>query len=251
MEQKTDWKKYVFVLIITVAIFATTFYISAYFNNLRTAEMRAVENKISLDLLSSETQFSLLAEASCKDIGKSSILSKEINTLAEKLSYMEEKFGATNEEVLGLKKYYSLLEIKDYLLMKRVSEKCGVTPISILYFYSNAGDCPLCEKTGYVLTYLNQQYPQIRVYSFDYNLDLSAVQTLISVFKVKNTLPAIIVGEDVHYGLSTLDEFEKAMPKLKELEKQKAAEEAAALTLKQVQGDMGQGDNSEKVGDKK
>ena len=185
--------------------------------------MRAIESKISLDLLSSETQFSLLAESSCKDIGKASVLSTEINALAEKLSYMEQKFGTQNEEVLSLKKYYSLLEIKDYLLMKRVSEKCGTTPISILYFYSNAGDCALCEKTGYVLTYLSQQYPQIRVYSFDYNIDLSAVKTLIAMFKVKNTLPAIVVNDDVHYGLSTLEEFEKAIPKLKDLEKQKAA----------------------------
>ncbi|MFH0814910.1 MAG: hypothetical protein V1902_02415 [Candidatus Falkowbacteria bacterium] len=218
-----DWKKYVFVLIITIAIFATSFYISAYFNNKRVAEMRAIENKISLDLLSSETQFALLSEASCKDIGKASVLSTEINTLAEKLSYMEEKFGKQNEEVLGLKMYYSLLEIKDYLLMKRVSTKCGVAPISMLYFYSNAGDCALCEQTGYVLTYLTQQHPQVRVYSFDYNIDLSAVKTLIAMFKVKNTLPAVVIGEDVHYGVSDLAGFEKLIPSLKEVEKKTPA----------------------------
>ena len=210
-----DWKKYVLVLFITVAIFATALYVSNRLNDRRIDEIRSIGDQISIDILSSETQFSLLAESSCKDVAGQSILSKEINSLAEKLSYTEEKLGSDNSEVAQLKRYYSLLEIKDYLLMKKVSSKCGVKPITVLYFYSNSGDCPECERAGYVLTSLRQSYPDLRVYSFDYHLNLSALRTLISIFNIQPKLPAIMIGDDTFYGFTSLEEIETKVPELK------------------------------------
>ncbi len=211
-----DWKKYAFVFILAAAIFATVFWVNALFNRWRITDIRSIGDQIAVDILSSETQFSLLAESSCHDLG-TSVLSTEINALASKLSYAEENLGSNNPEVIALKRYYSLLQIKDYLLMKKISEKCGTKPIVILYFYSNAGDCPLCERTGYILTYLREQYPDLRVYSFDYHLDLSALRTLISMFKIENRLPTIMVNDKVHYNLASLEEIEKVVPELKKL----------------------------------
>lgn len=210
-----DWKKYLLVLVITVAIFGTALYISNRLNDRRIDEIRSIGDQISIDILSSETQFSLLAESSCKDLAGQSILSKEINSLAEKLSYTEDKLGSDNSEVIELKRYYSLLEIKDYLLMKKVTSQCGVKPITVLYFYSNSGDCSECEKAGYVLTSLRQKYPDLRVYSFDYNLNLSALRTLISIFKIEDRLPAIMIGDKVFYGFTPLEDIESAIPELK------------------------------------
>jgi hypothetical protein len=45
---------------------------------------------------------------------------------------------------------------------------------------------------GYVLTALRNKYPDLRVYSFDYHFDLGAIETLKSIFKVKDQLPALI-----------------------------------------------------------
>ncbi|MFZ2523265.1 MAG: hypothetical protein WAW92_02650, partial [Minisyncoccia bacterium] len=112
--------------------------------------------------------------------------------------------------------YYSLLEIKDYLLMIKISEKCKKTPISIIYFYSTDDKCPDCEKEGYVLTHLRETYPDLRVYSFDYNIDVSAVKTLIAVNKIKNELPALIIKDKVYYGFKNVEELEKAIPELRE-----------------------------------
>ncbi len=224
-----DWKKYTFVFLLAAAIFATVFWVSALFNNWRVADIRSIGDQIAVDILSSETQFSLLEESSCQDLG-TSVLSTEINALASKLSYAEENLGSNNLEVVGLKRYYSLLQIKDYLLMKKISEKCGTKPVVVLYFYSNAGDCPLCERTGYILTYLREQYPDLRVYSFDYHLDLSALRTLVSMFKIENKLPALIVNEKVYYNLSSLEEIEKAVPELKKL---KTATSTTATTSKE------------------
>lgn len=177
-----------------------------------------------MDILSSETQFALLKEFSCKSIDHSTAFSEELNNLAQKLSYMEENLGTNNPEVISLKKYYSLLQVKDYLLVKQVKEKCGVKPITIIYFYSNAGDCDDCVKEGYVLTKLRQEFPELRIYSFDYNLDLSVVKTMKSIYGVRNTLPALNIWDENYYGFKSAEDIEKIIPQLKRI---RAAQEKA------------------------
>lgn len=213
--KKSNWKNYLFAFFITAIIFSTALFFNNYFNQKRITEIRTIHDKIAIDILSSEINFSLLAETTCKS-NSDSILSNELNTLAEKLSYMENNLGIFDPQVLELKKYYSLLEIKDYLLMKRVNEKCGFKPIVIFYFYSNKGDCDECAKIGYVLTHLGEKYPQLRIYSFDFNLDLSAINTLIAINGIKNELPAIMVDNKVYYGFKDIEEIEKLLPELKQ-----------------------------------
>lgn len=223
--EPNDWKKYVIVLFITLTIFGTGLWFSNYLNNKKINQLKNIESKISLDLMSSEVQFSLLQEQSCKDVS-GTILSSELNSLADKISYSENNIGVNDTDVVSLKKYYSLLEIKDYLLMKKMRERCGEKSIFILYFYKN-DNCDDCTKQGYVLTALREKYPELRVYSFDYNLDLSAIKTMISIYKVQDNLPAIVINGKVYNGMKTLEEIEKTFP---ELENIKAPEVKAKST---------------------
>ncbi len=226
MDKNIDYKKYLFSFLITSAIFITAIYLSNYFGQKKIEEIRNIQDKISIDILSSETQFALLEESSCEDFGTGS-LSKELSELETKLSYTENQRGADDPEVQTLKKYYSLLEIKDYLLMNKISEKCKKTPLSIIYFYSNSENCKECEDEGYVLTRLREIYPELRVYSFDYDMDLSAIKTLISIYKVKNELPALVIKNKVHYGFKNIEDIEEIMP---ELAKIKALNNQATTT---------------------
>jgi hypothetical protein len=215
-------KKYISVLTITIAIFGMAILVSSMLSERKLAELREIQNQVTQDILASETQFALLEETSCKDIGKS-FLSQELGTLGERLAYAENQ-GFNDSEVGSLRRNYSLLQIKDYLLMKRVTEKCGTSPVFILYFYSNEGDCDDCQKMGYVLTALQEKYPSIRIYSFDYNLDLEAVQTLIRIYKVEPRLPAIIINSDPYYGFRTLDHVETNVPAINRLSAEIEAE---------------------------
>lgn len=210
-------KKYIYAFLITAVIFGTAIYASDKLGNKKLAEVRDIEDKLALDILSSETQFSLLEETQCKDI-KNTYLSKEVGNLAERLSIAETENPKDDPEVINLKRYYSLLEIKDYLLMKKITDKCGTKPTFILYFYSNQGDCEECTKAGYVLTALHDKYPDLRIYSFDYNLDLEAIKTLTSIYKVENRLPALIVNGDTYYGFRSLSELESTVPAIRRLQ---------------------------------
>lgn len=215
-ERSAQWRSYIVALAITGLIFATAFYASNYFNERRVADIRAAQDDISTDILSIETQFDLLQEHSCDDVAENTILPSVLSSLGSQLSYMEAQ-SPTSIEVTRLKRLYSLLEIKDYLLMKQIAAKCKLKPVFILYFYSNKGGCKDCEKQGYVLTALAEKYPQLRIYSFDYDLDVSALQTLIGTDDVENKLPALLINGQSYYGFQTVQDIEKIQPQLANL----------------------------------
>lgn len=217
-DHTVSWRLYAAAFGITVLLFVTAFGASTLFSEYRVADVRAAQDDISTDILSIETQFDLLQEHSCTDVGENTILPSALSSLGNQLSYMEAQGTGTSEEVLRLKRLYSLLEIKDYLLMKQLSSRCGLKPVFILYFYSNKGDCTECEAQGYVLTSLAQKYPQLRIYSFDYNLDVSALQSLISIDDVEPKLPALRISGKSYYGLQKVSDVEKILPELAKLQ---------------------------------
>lgn len=204
--------KYIVTFLITAVLFTTAFYTSNFFNNKKTADIKAIEDQIAIDLLSSETQFDILKQSSCNQLDDS-ILADELDKLGGRLNSMESQIGSNNAEVIRLKKYYSILQIKDYLLMSTYGKECHTKPVSIVYFYANT-DCQDCKKQGYVLTYLRDTYPGLRTYSFDYNLDLSAVKTLISLNKIPSTLPALIINNKTYTGFMSTEAIEKIIKPL-------------------------------------
>lgn len=228
-----DSRKYIVAFLITAVIFGTAIYVSNLISQKKLEDVRTIESRVALDILSSETQFSLLEETSCKNIGPG-FLSEELGLLGEKLAYGENQTEFDSNNLEYLKRSYFLLEIKDYLLMKRLTEKCGIKPTFILYFYSTQNLCEDCEKMGYVLTALRDKYPDLRVYSFDYHIDIGAINTLVSIYKVKSDLPALIINGLTYYGFRSIDELEANVPALKELKGRAEAIERASTSTKET-----------------
>jgi hypothetical protein len=230
MNQKFDWKSALIALGITLGIFLTVVVLSRYITSQKLASVRDAQDSVAIDIMSSETEFSLLSELSCKSLGTST-LTQELNDMAAKIDYSENNIGTNTADVIKLKDYYTLLEIKDSLLMKKISEQCGKKITSILYVYTTAANCSECANQGYVLTALREKYPDLRVYSFDYNLDLSALHALLSIYNIKDTaLPAIIVDGQVYTGFHALPDIEKLIPGVVKAQQDK--EKAAATPVK-------------------
>ncbi len=208
-----DTRKYIFTLVITTAIFATAFFASTFFSNKRVESVKSIQDNITVSILSSETQFDLLKEVSCKNVNDS-MLSSELSVLGDKLSRTESERGVDDKDVIYLKKYYSLLQVKDYILSKKLADKCGALkkPVFIIYFYSNKEDCSDCQKEGYVLTRLKEKYPELRVYSFDYNLDLSVIDSLKAIHQVKSVFPVLVIEDKTYAGFKSIEELEALLP---------------------------------------
>jgi thiol-disulfide isomerase/thioredoxin len=208
-----DIRKYIFTFVLTATLFITAFFASSFFSEKRVENVKEIQDNIAIDILSLETQFDLLKEVSCSNVNDS-MLSPQLSEIGDKLSRTENDRGSDDADVVYLKKYYSLLEVKDYLLSKQLVAKCGTAkkPVFIIYFYSNKGDCPDCEKEGYVLTRLKEKYPDLRVYSFDYNLDLAAVDSMKRIYKISANLPALVIEDKTHIGFKSVDDLEKLLP---------------------------------------
>ncbi|HEY0948541.1 MAG TPA: hypothetical protein VGE53_03645 [Candidatus Paceibacterota bacterium] len=200
-------------LAITVAIFGTIVAAINHLDRQRIAELDAIQAQLATDTLSIETQFALLEDAPCEDLSVGTDLTQEVSLLGDRLGATESRLGSDNPEVIRIKKQYTLLQIRDYLLTKRIADTCDVEPVTALYFYSNEpGACESCDRASYALSYLRQTYPGLRVYSFDYNLDLGALKTLIAVEKIDERFPAFVIEGERSYGFEDLETFEERFP---------------------------------------
>lgn len=213
-KDKQPFIKYLVVFIITLFVFVIASYLSDFFTNKKIGDIKAVQDKIFIDLLSSETQFSLLQEIPC-NTDSDSIVSPEMNELSQKLASSEHNSSISTEELTNLKKYYTILEIKDYLLTKKISQRCSTKNEFILYFYDK-NNCQDCTKQDYILDDLRNKYPQLRVYLFDTELDLSALRSMVSIYKPeKDSTSWLVINGKVYTGLKSIEDIEKILPGLK------------------------------------
>lgn len=217
-ERNIDWQKYLIVFCITALLFVLAGYLSNHFSNKKISELQTIQDKIAIDILSSETQFSLLSDLSCKNVS-GSLLSGELEDLGHKLEWSDQNLD-DDDTLLYLKNYYFLLEIKDYLLMKKISERCRTKAAFVLYFYTTKENCDECDKQGLVLSTLREKYPELRVYSFDFSTALSAVRAMTDIYKIKdNQIPALVIEGDVLTGFRGIEELDSILTrsfKLKE-----------------------------------
>lgn len=200
-------------LIITILLIGTVVWAISYLNKQRIEQLSEIQNRLATDTLSVETQFALLEEASCENLTEGNTFSREVSDLGDRLAAAESQLGSTNEQVIQLKRQYTLLQIRDYLLTKRLAETCDVEPTVVLYFYSNKpGSCEDCDRAAFALSHLHNENPALRVYSFDYDLELGALETLKSVEKIRPEFPAFVIDGKQSYGFTTLDDFKFLFP---------------------------------------
>ncbi len=211
-EKRINWKKYLLVFLITTIIFASGFYLSSVIVGRKIETITKLQQGLSIDILSLETQFSVLTNASCDKLNEST-LTQELYDISQKLVSVENDLGENNTDYLLLKKYYSILEIKHWLLLQKTAKVCKTNLLSIIYFYSDTKNCSTCADQGYILTALREKYPALRVYSFDYNLSLAPLESIKSIYKLKNDLPILVIGDDVYYGFKNTPDLEAILKK--------------------------------------
>lgn len=207
-----DTKRYLLAFFITVALFASGFFTSTFFSNKKLEEVKRVQDTIAIDILSNETQFDLLREVSCTNLS-SSVLSNELNDIGEKLTYTQSLEKKESDDVAYLRKYYALLQVKDYLLSKRLGEKCtSKKPVFIMYFYTSKETCDECTKMSSTLSALKRKYPDLRIYSFDYYLPVSTVDTIKKIYQVPEVFPSLVIEEKLYTSMLSFEEIDELLP---------------------------------------
>lgn len=202
-------KLYIAAFVFTAIIFAGAVVASSYLNQRKTDELKAEEDQITVAILSSETQVDLLKSDSCESYNDTTLRSS-LNNLATQLNYMESQVGDSDPDVFRLKRYFALLEVRDYLLENQMSNECqtGITPI--LYFYSDQ-NCSQCQTEGYIVGALEQQYSSIQTFTFDYNLDMTAVKNAIRLPPLPPVPPLFIISGKAYGPFTSLSDADNVI----------------------------------------
>lgn len=202
------YKRYIIAFIVTLSLFALAFYLSQQLASRKVDQIRMIQDKISTDILSTETRFILLGSSSCKNLETNdefeTSLSGELSEMARRVKFMESQLGYNDENVLLIKNQYALMQIKDYVLQKQLADRCGEKIKTVLYFHSL--ECDDCKEQSIVLDEIHDKYPNVRIYWFDADSSTPALGTLRSMFKVTQT-PTIIIEDKKYEGLQTLEKL--------------------------------------------
>jgi len=148
------------------------------------------------------------------------ILVSVINEMQDKLAYfwsklptkleVYEKYSEIQPDYVKLKRDYTLLSIRVWLLSLNVKEKCGEDIIPALYFYSK--DCDKCIDQSYVLDSIKKEHPNFSAFIVDYNLDESIVKVIINVWNVTK-VPSFIIGDKLYSGYQDLTRMKEIISK--------------------------------------
>ncbi len=210
MDRKVISKtKYLAIFATTTLIFIIGLLIGSYITNIKLEKLERLEQDLRVDTLALEIEYLLVSENPCNAANTSS-LTDELYNVGIKLDFMENSLGEKDERVRALKEYYSLLEIRHWLFIKKTNKECQNSLIPILYFYSNKGDCPKCQEQGFVLNYIRKKHPNARVYSFDININNSAVNTIKTLYNIDQA-PSIIVNDSKYIGFMDSNVIEQTI----------------------------------------
>jgi thiol-disulfide isomerase/thioredoxin len=207
MKRNISYKNVIIAFLLTIIVFALGVSIGNYSVGRKYNELSSFISDLRLQTMSMELQFSLLSEDPCNAMN-SNYLERELSILNNRLDYLEQLYGNKDPEIIQMKKYYSLLQIRHWLLFSKAQDTCDSNLGLILYFYSN-DYCPDCNAQGNVLTSFRNKYSdEIKVYAFDVDLDDFAVSTLVEMYDISQ-VPTIIYNDDYLPGLTNMQKLEE------------------------------------------
>ena len=209
MRQKISKTKYLAVFATTTLIFVIGLIIGNQISAIKLENIDELSENLKIDTMAIELQYLLVSEEPCKTFN-STPLTEELYEIGTKLDYMENRLGNDNPSVLQMKEYYSMLELRHWLFVKKTKKECEINRTYILYFYSNEGDCQTCEEQGYVLSYLHKKYPEMNIYSFDINIDNVALNTIKRAYNVV-TAPTLLINDKNYEGFMSARKIEETI----------------------------------------
>lgn len=205
--QKPDKGKYLAVFAITTLIFIVGILIGNYYSSQKLKQIDNIGQELKTDTVAMELQYDLIAEDPCSYINNTP-LAEELYEMSSKLDYMENRLGEDDRNVLDLKEYYSLLELRHWLFMQKTIKECNQTSALILYFYNNEEDCKDCKEQGFILTWLRRNYANVYIYSFDYSIENAALETVKRLYDVEGT-PAVVIDKVTYNKFLSKRELEQ------------------------------------------
>ncbi len=135
---------------------------------------------------------------------------KRLSSLSDELWKMGKILGAQDaKQKLGeenynfLKRKYHLMQIRTYVLDKKLQQDCGIKTNIILFYFKQ--DDTLSEQQGKILDELVEQYP-LHVFAIEYQYS-KELEFLEDYYEIKNTPTLVVNFEKALPGLNTKEQL--------------------------------------------
>jgi hypothetical protein len=178
MKRNIDWSKVLLAFLITVFLFNVGVLLGYFGSKIIEGSSISIIQSTNNEISNLETLNLLEQNYPCSS-STLDVATERLAYMSDLIDSMEDQRGKTNSDVIELKKIYSIVEIRHMLLLKQRAENCGVNYSIVIYFYSNENECKDdTNRISFILTYLRNKFSNLRVYSYDINLNNDAVQIL-------------------------------------------------------------------------
>src|SRR3989344_2696942 len=192
-------KRYIIAFLLATGIFSIGLLLGITLTSAKLSEVEKLQIEFRNRLINLEME-DLLTEGKICQFSDVDDLVDELNKIGETLTSIEDDPGTNRDELVALKEYYSLLEIRHMVYMQKFNEQCGKKLSIILYFYSNDDEkCVDCASQGYILSYIRNKYSNVRIYSYDIDIDNPAIRTLMKINNV-TAAPSLVINDDLYAG---------------------------------------------------
>ncbi|MEM2956332.1 MAG: hypothetical protein QW041_02045 [Candidatus Pacearchaeota archaeon] len=207
-ERKVDWIKIIAAFALSCLIFIAGIALGTLITKDKVESIVTLEKEARLELETLSLEEKLFEQNPCID---PSHLSKKLDDLGTKLTYLESQYSKNSKEIMDLKKPYTLLELRHYFALKNMIEKCNYNYTLILFFYSNSPEnIKISEEQGFVLDYLKKKFGNVKIYSFDSDLDLDIIKLMKEMYGL-TIIPSIVINDKVYAGFHSKEELEKLL----------------------------------------
>ena len=199
---------YIVALVITVVIFCLGIYVGMVIDEsakanvdteLRTLEQDLYLSRIMLLMEDNTTSFCPIYSEKLESVNEQRQL------IGDRLEYLETVRGVYDEE---MKERYFYLELENYLLMDKMSKECGGEFVPVLFFYERGAQTSLDQ--GEILNQLRAAHPEVKVFSFDGNMDTAVVSVLEEKYLV-SSYPSVVFNGTRLVGFQSLEQLEKKL----------------------------------------
>jgi len=202
MERKIDLSRHAIAFVITALVFALGILLGWQMGYTATSQIASEFETIKLDDYTMEI-ISLMGDNSTFACGVYNEQIAKFNTetieFGNKLDFLEKRKGKLDAEVMQLKKSYTLMQMRNYFLLKKIDALCGSSHKVMLYFYSNENYNERADQGIVISSVLAETKNSFIVFHFDVNVDLPVLKVFKESFGV-TTAPTLIINNGKYEG---------------------------------------------------
>ncbi len=206
--RKISFPLYVAAFLITTFIFGAGVYIGIVIEQEAAKSIYSSIEKSTQRIANTQLMFLLEDSPSFCSVYEEELekVFDEADMLGKELEYLEKQKQVYDPE---LKNKYFALELRNYLMAKKVKDVCSGNFSLVLYFYSD--NCTECKEQGGELTKARERSNgKLKVFSFDGSSKSSIVDALKKEHNI-STYPTMLINEE--YKLTGFRNAEQILEK--------------------------------------